>query len=242
MSRKISSAVLIGIMLAGFAVAQHRTGARSYGSSHGFGNVIFPGTGHAPRLPLQGPSFPQQLGATVAGRPYPGVAPNPPGVRPHRGTVFVPYAVPIYMGGYNYPYQQYPQQPIVYMQAPQQSQPSVIINNNYMPETANPVMRQYKDEELPAANELRSYEAPGATVAPPPETSTIIEDKATIYLLAYKDQSVHPALAYWVKDDTLHYITLQGTHNRVSLGLVDVPYSEKLNRDRKVEFSLTNPR
>jgi hypothetical protein len=144
------------------------------------------------------------------------------------------------------PYPDYPQQqqPIYIVQQPAQSQPPVIINNNYLPETANPVMKQYKEGDLPASSGLRTYEAPGPAIAPAPDKqpATIIEDKATIYLLVYNDQSVHPSLAYWVKEDTLHYITLQGTHNRVSLDLVDVAYSEKLNKERKVDFSLTNPR
>lgn len=236
MYRNFISAVVISGVLAGFAFGQHRSGARSFGSPHGFGNILFPGTGNAPPIKVQGPFFGQQLGRTVAGFPYTGVR----GHGPNRGGAFVPLPVPVYTG---YPYQQYPQQPVVVVQAPPQNQPPVIINNNFGPETARPVMREYKEGELPPAAELRTYEAPGPVLAPPPvRGSTIVEDKATIYLIVYKDQSVHPSLAYWVKDDTLHYITLQGTHNRVSVDLVDVPYSEKLNSDRKVEFSLSDPR
>lgn len=242
MHRNFISAVVISGVLAGFAFGQHRGGARTYGSPHGFGNILYPGTGTPPPLKSPGPFFGQQLGRTVAGFPYPGVSGG--GRNRGGGAVFVPMPVPVYTGGgYGYPYPQYPQQPVVVMQAPPQNQPPVIINNNFGPETARPVMREYKDGELPPAAQMRTYEAPGPVLAPAPQRgSTIVEDKATIYLIVYKDQSVHPSIAYWVKDDTLHYITLQGTHNRVSVDLVDVSYSEQLNRDRKVEFSLTDPK
>ena len=241
MSRNFISAIVISGVLAGLAFGQHRSGVRTFGSSHGFGNILYPGTGNAPPLKSPGPFFGQQLGRTVAGFPNPGISGRG---RSRGGAVFVPLPVPIYTGGgYGYPYQEYPQQPIVVMQAPPQNQAPVIINNNFGSETARPVMREYKEGELPAA-QMRTYEAPGPVLAPPPDrgTTTIVEDKATIYLIVYKDQSVHPSIAYWAKDDTLHYITLQGTHNRVSIDLVDVPYSEQLNRDRKVEFSLTDPK
>ena len=233
MSSKIGTTLLIGMVAAGMAFAQQRGVTRTYGSSHGFGNVIFPGTGSAP-------SFGQQLGATVAGRPYPGgYSGGHGGGRSGRGPVYIPYAYPIYVGGgYGYGYQQ-PQQPVVVMQAPPQSQAPVIVNN-YYPETANPVMKQYKDGELTPSTGMRIFEAPAPVVSPAPQRNTIIDDKATIYIIVYKDESVHPALAYWIKEGTLHYITLQGTHNRVSVDLVDVAGSEKLNQDRKVEFSLAD--
>lgn len=242
MARKFLVTAGLAVVFSGLAFAQRGNGPRSFGSPSGFGNILYPGTGNAPPIRTGGPSFAQQLGATVAGRPYPGVRPNPSGVPNRPGPVYVPYAYPVYVSA---PYPEYPpQQPIYVMQAPAQAQPPVIINNNYLPETANPVMKQYQDGDVPASSGLRSYEAPGPVVTQMPgnHPSTIIEDKATIYLLVYKDQSVHPSIAYWVKEDTLHYITLQGNHNRVSLDLVDVPYSEKLNGERKVEFSLANPK
>jgi hypothetical protein len=60
----------------------------------------------------------------------------------------------------------------------------------------------------------------------------------TTYLIAYKDHSISAALAYWVEDDTLHYVTPQNTHNQASLNLIDVERSYKLNADQSVPFSL----
>jgi hypothetical protein len=61
------------------------------------------------------------------------------------------------------------------------------------------------------------------------------------YLLAFKDHSVYSALAYWVEDKTLHYVTPQNTHNQASLDLVDVDFTKRLNQDRAVPFSINTP-
>jgi hypothetical protein len=49
------------------------------------------------------------------------------------------------------------------------------------------------------------------------------------------------AIAYWVQGDTLHYITAQGSHNQVSLVLVDRQTSAKLNAGRLVKLVLPPP-
>ena len=72
---------LIGCLAAG-ALAQHR---RTYGSPSGFGNILFPGTGTAPRLghpfSITDPSFARRLGGIVSGfAPYTGAP-----VGPYRG-------------------------------------------------------------------------------------------------------------------------------------------------------------
>ncbi len=41
------------------------------------------------------------------------------------------------------------------------------------------------------------------------------------YLIAYKNHEVYSALAYWVEDKTLHYVTTQNTHNQAALDLID---------------------
>jgi hypothetical protein len=61
------------------------------------------------------------------------------------------------------------------------------------------------------------------------------------YLLAFKDHSVYSALAYWVEDKTLHYVTPQNTHNQASLDLVDVEFTKQLNQNHAVPFSITTP-
>ena len=53
-----------------------------------------------------------------------------------------------------------------------------------------------------------------------------------------KDHTIYPAIAYWVENDTLNYITEQGVRNRVSLGLVDRDFSVQLNKERDIDFAL----
>jgi len=58
------------------------------------------------------------------------------------------------------------------------------------------------------------------------------------YLIAYKDHEVFPALAYWVEDKTLHYVTTQNTHNQASLDLIDLPLTKSLNQRNEVPFTI----
>ena len=93
--------------------------------------------------------------------------------------------------------------------------PTVIINQNFRPDTANPVVRTYDATTTPAQ-----------------------EPQPTIYLIALKDHSIVAAIGYWVDSDTLNYLTVEGNQNRVSVALVDRDFSKKLNDDRHVDFHL----
>jgi len=199
----------------------------------GFGRVIFPGTGHPPgvRSPLSitDPTFPTRLGATVGGF---GTQFDGRGHRRFRQPLVVPYAVPVYGGGYpdagGYPDYGYADQPA--MMPPQQQAPQVIINQNFIPERAEPVTREYSEGSFGG---LHVYEAPGR---PPVETAE--EENINYYLIAFRDHSIYSAFAYWVEGDTLHYVTPQRVHNQVSISLVDRELTDKLNRDRKLQVKL----
>lgn len=58
------------------------------------------------------------------------------------------------------------------------------------------------------------------------------------YLIAYKNHAVYSALAYWVEDKTLHYVTTQNTHNQASLDLIDLNLTKTLNQSNDVPFSI----
>lgn len=100
--------------------------------------------------------------------------------------------------------------------------PSVIVNPNYVPDTSNPVLRDYS--YLPATEG-----DPNADANPP---------APVVFLIAMKDHTIYPAIAYWVENDTLNYITQQGVRNRVSLALVDRDFSAQLNKERSIDFAL----
>ncbi len=240
--------VLFAAFITAAVFAQQTTTTSRYGSPSGFGSVLYPGVGHAPQVRLPGnitdPTFASRLGASVRGYPaYTGVARGAPHPA-HSRQAIVP--VPIFIGGGGYyPYDGQPPVPYGYEQQPMPAPqpvtpPVIIINQSYRPDTAHPVMYDYSDSAP-----MRRYDAPvhpmpdpnEATPEPAPVKRTV-DDKATIYLIAFKDHTILPALAYWIEGDTLNYITQQGTPNRVSLPLVDREFSLQLNRERQVDFNL----
>lgn len=89
------------------------------------------------------------------------------------------------------------------------------------------------------------FAGPPPQQGPPPDPQ---QDQASgdplgpvdnFYLIAYKNHTVYTALAYWVEDKTLHYVTTGNTHNQASLDLIDMDLTKKLNQSRGVTFSLT---
>lgn len=58
------------------------------------------------------------------------------------------------------------------------------------------------------------------------------------YLIAYKDHSVYTALAYWMENGALNYVTPQSAHNQVSLDLLDLDLTKQLNARRGLSFNL----
>ena len=150
----------------------------------------------------------------------------------------------MYVGGYGYGYGG------GYEPAPPQQQPpqviqqtvnvlpdpgrAMIVNPDYRPDVVRPVMREYNADPN------------GAYGAPPPapvadRRPTVDDEKPTVYLLAFRDATVHSCLAYWVEGDALHYVTTQYSQNRISMDLVDRELSLQLNRERNVAFKLAAP-
>lgn len=259
----------VGILLVASAALVFAQRNPTYGSLGGYGNVLYPGTGHAPAAALNlRNSFPVQLGATVQGNPYGygygygrGRGYRHPG---HGATTIVPY--PVFIGGYygadttgGYAPDPYyasgppPDQPPV--MAPNGA-PSVVINQNFIPDRANPVVQNYGEQGQPAQPDsgMRLYQGPMTNPyasqaqqpqqqAPAPATSATRpapanDDQPTLYLLAFKDHNIVPALGYWMEGDMLHYVSVEHTMNQVSLNLIDRDLSQRLNDERGVEFKL----
>lgn len=197
------------------SLAQRRgSGGVTFVGVGGFGNVVHPGTGGPGTL------FPSRLGATVTGNPFPtrGIARSSgfAGAYPiYTGGAYVPAYAPDYSSQTQFA----PQQQQQYAPPP----PPVIINQYFGPPAPEPTAGVYQ----PSAERPQ---AAAEDVAPP---------QNRYYLLAFKDHSVYSALAYWVEDKTLHYVTAQNTHNQASLDLVDLEFTKQLNQDREVPFSLT---
>jgi hypothetical protein len=237
------SVLAVLILLAGTVCSAQIS--RNYGSNTGFGNVLYPGTGHAPIIPaggLSGPGFGHWPGQNLQpGRPFRAGSNH---------TVVVPFPVyygPMYGGGY----EQAPAQQ-QYQEAPPiintNTAPSVVINQTFIPERAMPVMREYPNqpESQPEQQQgMRLYEGPRTgSQAPGPESNRTArrpaprDDQPTLYLIAFKDHSIVQALGYWVEDGNLHYVSAGHTLNQISLDLIDRETSQQLNDERNVEFKL----
>jgi hypothetical protein len=107
--------------------------------------------------------------------------------------------------------------PPVVAQSPQQP---VIINQYF----GAPGPQQVNTPEASAT----ATQAPGDPIGSP----------QNYYLIAYKNHSVYTALAYWVEDKTLHYVTTQNTHNQASLDLIDLTLTKSLNERNDVPFTI----
>lgn len=207
-------------------------GAGGTGVVVGPGGVTRPATG--PRGPARGAG---SMG--VNARPRPGVT----GGAIFGGPVYVPYPVggsgytvhnpppgeydPIF-GGYN---------PGVYPNYDQQAPtPTVIINQNFQPDVVRPQMLDYSNVRFPASGPV-----PSGIMQPPDNNASggpSINGDTPMILIAMKDHTIYPALAYWVQGDTLNYVMVGGAVNHASISAVDRELSMKLNSERQVDFRL----
>lgn len=112
------------------------------------------------------------------------------------------------------------------------------------PETPDP--RQFlpllPPRQIPLAVRTDAQPEPSATTTPPPATQGCPATDNNVdrvqFFIVLKDHWVHVAVAYWVENGTVHYITPEGSHNQVSIGLVDRQVSAKLNAGNAVKFVL----
>ncbi len=106
------------------------------------------------------------------------------------------------------------------------------------------IINQYFNTPPPSTNaQGASGSQPGnapdanttAAAAPPGDPIGIPKN---YYLIAYKNHAVYSALAYWVEDKTLHYVTTENTHNQASLDLIDLTLTKSLNARNEVPFEI----
>ncbi len=149
------------------------------------------------------------------------------------------YGVPVYGGygygpdyGYGSDYSSYGPSPDP---APPQAAPTVIINQNFVPDHANPSVQEVPD----SSNQMGAYQAPGPPPVEPSDAAALSQkDQPTIYLIAFLDHSIVPALAYWTEGNTLKYVNMDHSINQATLDLVDRRMSRLLNQQRNVDFRL----
>ncbi|HEV2690027.1 MAG TPA: hypothetical protein VGV35_15820 [Bryobacteraceae bacterium] len=230
--------LVLGIVLLSATAAAFGQGHGPYWSLGGFGNVLYPGTGHAPATPPGGVAGSGHTAAPIAGR---NIFPNPiPARHPqHSRTVIVPYPV-FYGGGYagNPAYDAPPAYGDQGAPAENDAPPPVVINQGYVPPQANPTVREYvPDQPQEQPSGMRMYEAPTPGAGREPRRRTASDDP-TVYLIVFRDHSIIQALGYWMEGGALHYVSLEHTLNQVSFDLIDREASQRLNDERGVEFKL----
>jgi hypothetical protein len=113
--------------------------------------------------------------------------------------------------------------------------PTVIINQNFQTDRVRPQFRDYSNVQLPQPGAVA---APPAAAAPSQSPGALADDQPTIFLIAMQDHSIRPVIAYWVQGDALHYVSVEGVLDQVSLAQVDRDFSRQLNAERNVPFAL----
>ncbi len=152
------------------------------------------------------------------------------------GAVLIPY--PVY--SYYDPSLLYDSQQDPQGQGPAQAQgpaaPTVIINQNFIADHANPQVRTYGDDG-PGPGGMQAYQAPGPPVVEGRSASRD-DEQPTIYLIAFRDHTIVPALAYWTEGNTLKYVNVDHSLNQATLDLIDRDMSQTLNQQRNIEFRI----
>jgi hypothetical protein len=201
--------------------------------------------------------FGQHPGGGGGGRSYsrafanPGRAAHPL----HGAAVIVPY--PVFYGGYyGGAYGYYDPSAAGYAPAygsgyaddgsepNAQGMPSVVINQNFVPQQGSPQMREYTGDQSQPQDQssgMRVYQAPPSHPYADAQRAAN-NGQPTIYLIAFRDHTIVQALGYWMQGSTLHYVSAEQTLNQVSIDLVDRDLSQRLNDERGLDFRLPQPR
>jgi len=206
----------MSLSLARMALSQRHPG--QYWSLGGYGNVLFPGTGHAPIAP-------PGAGGFFAREPRPAANDSQP-----PSLVIVPS--PVYDADYS--------DDRSGISAPGETdqmhslinpnpQFPVVVNQSFAQPLENPrkSTESWQDEPRPCAN-LQD---------PAPAPRSADQSRPTIYLIAFKDHTIVRALGYWMEAGTLHYISADYGLNQASMVRIDQPLSQRLNNERGIAFS-----
>ena len=237
----VGAVLFLSLVTTGFGQARG-----PYSSLGGYGNVLFPGTGHAPVTPGTGLVGPGNFPARVGGvnRPILG-SPFAVGHGQHQRSAIVPYPV-FYGGAGGYGYDPSAYGPGYADQAPPVintgSVPAVVINQSFIPQQANPQVREYNSNDSAPDQQsgMRLYQTPSHPYADVADAARRqpADDQPTIYLIAFKDHSIVQALGYWMEGATLHYVSAEHSLNQASIDLIDRDLSQRLNDERGLEFRL----
>jgi hypothetical protein len=224
MKRLVLAVMSLGLSIAAFG---QRRGV-PYWSLGGYGNVLFPGTGHAPSTPPGGVNGPH-FNYWAAPSSKPAHPRQPPFQQPP--LVPVPVQSLPFDGGYSEEHlgNNPAEEPGTTLPTTSAPMPPVIINQNLVPPTGN----SRTGDSNPNNGAQACVKLQGE-----PNSRQIGEDRPTIYLIAFKDHRVVQALGYWMEAGTLHYVSAEYAVNQASMVLIDRDLSQRLNDERGVAFRL----
>lgn len=69
---------------------------------------------------------------------------------------------------------------------------------------------------------------------------TFAPQRPVSFLIAFKNNTIRLAVAYWLKGKTLFYVTADHQQRSVPVDSVDYPLSERLNAEQHVNFTLAS--
>lgn len=210
------------VLMVSTAFGQHRV---PYWSLGGFGNVLFPGTGHPPATPPGG----------ITGAYF---FQNAPKVRDHWPPGTVVLSGPEVAGPEDsdgLPEQDY--RPVTTIPA------SVLLGGP--PQVIERQFIGQQDAPQPEGNYQSGAERPSEPTSgcessvrgSVHKAQQNCDGKPTVYLLALKDGSVLQSLGYWIRDSILYYVSIDYALNQISLALIDNGVSKRLNAERGINFS-----
>ena len=222
----VLAAMFLGLVTTAFG---QRRG--QFWSPGGYGNVLYPGTGHAP--PPGGVAWPNFFG-----RPLPAARPTLGSTATSGVIVILPNPA--------YDDRSLDDQSGMYPPADGSQTPTntnfnnqspVIIDQNFAPPLNDlPFANQYPAAGPPASRNSATSSASAAQDAPNRMDN---DGKPTIYLIAFKDHRIVAALGYWIEATMLHYVSVGYALNHASIALIDPDLSQRLNRERGIDFKLT---
>jgi hypothetical protein len=150
------------------------------------------------------------------------------------------YGYPFFGGYLDSGFDSYSPYTGAYSDATSDSYPAPVYSYNPSPNVTVVYAPQPAPEPVPAPVITNVPNPPNPTYDEygQPSNAAAASDAAPIYLLAMKDHTIYAAAAYWLDGKTLHYVTLQHEEKQVPLDRVDRPFSQQLNRERRVAFHL----
>ena len=117
---------------------------------------------------------------------------------------------------------------------PQQSSPNVTVVYPPQAPASNTVVLDRSGGSV-----TREYDQYGQEINRQPAAVTDSGPQGPqVFLIAFRDHTIRAAAAYWVEGAVLHYVTLEHEQKTAPLNQVDRDLCVRLNRERRVVFSL----